>query len=272
MMPPPSPTTPTEPPADDSPRLGIIHLLTWTLGVALILAVQKHLGVVRWSANSFQGVAYLGLGLVHAMASGAAVGGVVILAWRLFNGKPFPTQAGHWLLVALGVIAILGALSWVAQEHVIQLAEEAARAESDAGEQGHVERIDGYRRRQLVYMANVTFMGMVSTAAFAVPTLLVRDGQRWTVFFAMLVLLNFMQALLGIAVFAIASLDMASMGVPRPLFLIESILGIVLLAIALSGDRAASRDWLHWTGAVVFFVMSAVPLAGQVFVLVLNAA
>jgi hypothetical protein len=109
-------------PGDSAPapsnRLGVGHLLLWTATTAVVFATlvtieERH--VARFSGRNVQQNelsvrihrAHYWLGLAVAPAYGASIAAMALASWRLMIQRPgFPTQPGHWLLIAAGVLPI----------------------------------------------------------------------------------------------------------------------------------------------------------------------
>jgi len=84
-------------------RLGVIHLLGWTLGCAAVLAIVR-LGSASGSPTLADSLRQLGYGLTYGTAASGL--GLFLWRWRTGSGSG-PTQPGHWLLVFSGIGLLL---------------------------------------------------------------------------------------------------------------------------------------------------------------------
>jgi hypothetical protein len=93
-------------------RLGILDLLIWMAGVAVVLALYR--AFTDWGEIDPEDLAVAKLRqLAMGLAYGIAVGSLGLLAWRRFvRGLPFPSQPGHWLLVLLALACALDGVTW----------------------------------------------------------------------------------------------------------------------------------------------------------------
>src|SRR5262245_43217923 len=100
-----------------APRLGIIHLLGWMVGVSAVLAIFRATTEIENYPPSWLPwfrVQQLGFG----MAYGTTISGLGLFLWRWWRAAPgAPSQPGHWLLVFGGIgividLASTQAMKW----------------------------------------------------------------------------------------------------------------------------------------------------------------
>ena len=97
------------------PRLGISHIMLWTLGSAMILAMYRALADLADMPEQARAQWYV-MRIGYSIAYGAALAGVILFAYRrLTKGAPFPVMPGHWLLLTWGVVCIVSSGGHVAQ-------------------------------------------------------------------------------------------------------------------------------------------------------------
>lgn len=115
----PSAEIPPQPPVP-RPKLSIAHLMLWTLGTAIVLALSR-LQISAFEMPRVAGVgdaATTGLqtffrlsAIVTAPFTGIAVALLLVAAARCYRRQPLPlSQPGHWILLIGGTIFILTAL------------------------------------------------------------------------------------------------------------------------------------------------------------------
>jgi len=105
------------PPAN---RLSIAHLLLWTATTAIVLGFIRQIAPHYTPTSATTAQYALNLWLQYLLlfavspACGAALGGLVLAAWRLWTRRfGFPSQPGHWLLIVLSVIPLAASTNWV---------------------------------------------------------------------------------------------------------------------------------------------------------------
>ena len=211
----------TDPPLE---RLSIAHLMVWTLGSAIILALH------RWSWQFLPGQAAdqvsvrEAIALINSLGGGAAVGGLLLMIWRGLRGGPaFPRQAGHWVLVISGAASLF---SW------------GVYAVFFAGG-------DDYSRSNYVLYRMIA--GTAAIALIGVGLARLNEPPRWRVALWLW--------LLGYA----AALALLGTGGPywfqqgkQPLYIDSALLAAANLPLLIAGlldlFQPTRRDYLHWTG------------------------
>jgi hypothetical protein len=112
----PSPTD--VPHGTAAPRLGIVHLLGWTLGVAVVLGIYRAGNAFQMQDGAAQPMSPWALGF--GLAYGTALGGLSLFLWRWWRGTGSgPTQPGHWLLVFAGLGFCLDLVAMAAAETIV---------------------------------------------------------------------------------------------------------------------------------------------------------
>lgn len=88
------------------PRLGIIHIMLWTAGSAMILAMYRAMVDFDDMPEQARAQWYV-MQIGYSIAYGAALAGAILFAYRrLTKGTPFPVLPGHWLLLTWGLVFI----------------------------------------------------------------------------------------------------------------------------------------------------------------------
>ena len=239
------------------PRLGIIDLLIWMAGVAVVLAMYRALtdwsefepeeldGVRRW---------HLLLGLAY----GIAVGGLGMLAWRRFvRGLPFPSQPGHWLLVFLALGCALDGLSL----QVVKLTQRA----------GWI--VDGTGPR---YYAQLSLIWLTVLAGSLATMIRWREVGRWRWLAAATAVLAVANAashmVAGLVFYGGMPTFFPFAGGNWPFFAAMwtrsygTALCLLLLWIIACVDRR-DRDWLHWVGVATASSLGLIELAQVILAL-----
>lgn len=206
------------------PPLGIGHLLLWTLGTAIALALSSYWGKraeIPQKLVQFFNVQQV----LFSMPLGAMLGGLGIFVYRRLKGGPaFPTQPGHWLLLVYGVVYLC---SWVAMDVL-----EASRAWLEA---------HGFE----FYLCYAWISGGVDGLAALGQMLAcwrVPERGRWGWYFGLAA---------GFDVCTMLVLWLADWSSPyQAVHIGGSVILLLVLIAALTTDlwRRTGRDWLHWTG------------------------
>jgi hypothetical protein len=239
FAPTPPPTAPTasyvHPP---QPPLSIAHLLVWTAGTAVILAVGRVYFTFTELPESFR--TYFNVQqLVYSPLAGAAVSSLILLVYRrLTSGPPFPAQPGHWLLLVHGLQTAVG---WIAHLVLVTL------------------------RRSYLDMPGVLVLVAVcgvGAVASGVACWRLRDRGAWRLYLLVSALLDLLVA--GGWLFAFYAPYIGTGYMPFAPAL--QILGGLLLGLALLGlvvvelVRGVRRDWLHWVGVALSLIYPVLSL------------
>ncbi len=216
----------------EQPRLGIIHLMLWTAGTALLLSIVPYLrrsemfGVSGGGANAL--AAYLG---VWAITNGPAVASLGIFFWRRRQNIPFPTQPGEWLLLLFGFEALCTCFSWLS---LLVL-------------EGWFESIG------MFFMLPLLLSELAAAIPYVVAARRARHSRAWRVFFVVLACANVLDV---VRLFGFLPI----WGLVYPLISIIGLGMYVLYAVAavsflvaIINDRRRHvyRGWLHVTGVIV---------------------
>jgi hypothetical protein len=116
------------PPPMPRPKLSIAHLMLWTLGTAIALALSRaQIAAFELTASDLGGrFALSRLGtyfrtavIVIAPFTGIAVALVIAVAWRICRRQSLPlSQPGHWILLVGGILYVLNALAETLQARI----------------------------------------------------------------------------------------------------------------------------------------------------------
>ena len=224
------------------PRLGIIHLMAWTLGSAMILAIQRafnqqNLSELPWIHQAAQ----LTLGICNAFIYGAAVGGVFLWMSRLVRGGPkFPVAAGHWLLLIQGCLALL---SWACMG-MLSLLQGFGELGFDSG---------NFRAFLIIWLVQKVVPILLWIAA----AVLCSGPTYWRVALGVHAISDALCALLlSLAILStFGSNDLFdgvwAIGAVQLLDLLPAL--AVLVAAVLDLAYGVRRDWLHWVGVAIIF-------------------
>ena len=229
---------------EQAPRLGIVHLLGWMAGCAVVLAIYR--GTTDWAKIDPEYRATLRLWqLAFGLLYGTALSGLGLLAWRRLRGQStFPTMPGHWLLVLSGIGFLHdGLTSWIAGRIL------AHESLSPYG-------FSPYWLQQTLGWGGAALVGLGCCFVKGAPF-------HWRVFILLVTLVFFANALTH----GLGAADQLSPLVLRrrlfsgswpyyygPLARVvgeTTCVGMLPLLVWLDARARLRRDWLHWTGAVV---------------------
>ena len=212
------------------PRLGIIHIMLWTAGVAIALsAYLATREIYQYNRDEYPFMQVLQVG--HSLVSGAGLACLAVFLGRKWRGIPFPVHPGHWLLLMSGIISAIhlpvrGAILF-ALGTPLGIAGELHRFQAEMGIRG-------------------TALGAGALAWFFVA-LRFRTNTRWTCFFGVLAAAD---ALMG-SIYGLVAIG--NFRIWEIAYSVEALCALCvpayLLVVALRDLSAgARRDWLHWTG------------------------
>jgi hypothetical protein len=235
------------------PRLGISHLLLWTFGAAVVLAVYRSLSSSSDMTPRMQSF-MVAFQLVFSMLAGINVAAVVVYLRRLMvRDAPLLSEPGHWLLVIAGASNLI---AWLIYGLAVGL-----RALQGEGQPWELPPSMPW----LPYCVG----SFVGAAANVLALVRLREPLRWRLCF----LVSGTFALtLGIAFGAmfVYSIDeplrdsfFAALRAYSCLYPLDQLAGVVLLAFNILADRAdyQRRDWVHRVGALATLLQSLVSLA-----------
>lgn len=217
-------------PADETPRLGILHLMVLTACVALYSGTVQ--GLQRAFRSEVTRISEGAIVTVHVLAAGAALAGLVLFAARRRRGMPFPIHPGEFLIVLLGMNAVALLLGSIVVVWYSQVASFGANN-------------DG---RWVYRTMNIAIF--VINVAWWIWAFIRLKAPRWRLFLLWIPVCQVLAVpLLFISVQRMgvgASMLLHSAG---PV-LISVALGIVVLWDHLKGLR---YPWTHWFGVAVWF-------------------
>lgn len=217
-------------------RLSIAHLMLWTLGTAIALALFRPFLETLGPSDSATVNRYLAFQKIATLSlipfGGASIAALIFaVAHRARGGKLFPVQPGHWLLILFGVSYLLTSLTRLVF--------------TPRGESGGWELIS-YYWAYVIASAVLVFIQVL-------PLAFVRDAHRWTVYFAVELVRRCGSAL----VMFLFALSMGPtwfglLSVANNLNQLLLLIGVIALAVTLVREMRdrPSRDYLHWTGCL----------------------
>jgi len=219
------------------PRLGIRHMMLWTLCTAAYLVLERSLSVAVVGTGEFTALRAVFVSLNSAVAGAGLAGTVVLIHARVRRGPPFLSHPGHWLLISRAAGILLTSLAFL-----------LVRPNTFEGDFA------------LVWLG----LWYCFLLAYLVPTILYlvaaqsMDLHRWRwTFVAMAAFAAFVVVgqYLEIARL-IFSLDpklltstASSVAIGRPSLPPALVVVGIATYDAATGER---RDWLHWAGVAVF--------------------
>lgn len=240
--------------------LGVIHLLGWMTGIALVLGAYRatlELGWLGIPRESHEETRWwqLGYGLVY----GTAISTLGLLFYRRWRGDThFPVHPGHWLLVMGGLAFFIDGIAFGAARGLHALW--TRQFPSDPG---------------WFYLQQSLAWGTALVVAILFLRNL-RTNWNWLLLaglIAGLIAVNWWTNLLilGQVVTQILGYPMISGEWPYYLVHYAQIIavGICLLAMpVIIGCDRHERDWLHWVGVGATVMLALVEAANHVTVLV----
>jgi len=212
----------------DQPRLGIIHIMLWTAGSAVILAVYRALAA--WDELPGQQQVFLQVRqILFSMSYGAAVGGLGVFLVRKLRGVPYPLYPGHWILLNAGILTVLSFAAWAVIATQID--------------------DEDFRAQHLAWNVWAGADSVIGAAVYFYPTWRLREGTRWTLYFSAQIVISlvYVEIVLAEQVFDpwyTLRWDLA------PVFATATAI-LLLVAVLLDWRSQLRRDWLHWTGVTV---------------------
>ena len=228
--------------------LAIVHLLGWTLGVAVVLAIYRSITddanyppEFLWQVRLWQ----LGYGFFY----GTAVSGLGLFLWRWFRGGLLPSQPGHWLLVlgGIGLVIDLGTGALVFGFMALR------------GWEAPLSSFEGFLAQQIFAWSLAALLGIVfivrMRGAKALWTLVAVIILIAAIINASLAAISFFCFLRGAVGAWVWQVPIMARLIVTPIAMIA----IVAAAIA-DGRSSERRDWLHYGGVVSVLFLGAVEL------------
>jgi hypothetical protein len=236
--------------ATRAPRLGIVHLLGWTLGVAVVLGIYR--AANAWHSQDSIAPSMSPWALGFGLAYGTALGGLGLFLWRWWRGTGSgPTQPGHWLLVFAGLGFCLDLFAMAAAEAIVYL---------------WTGTIDGFRTFNLHQCLGWSLGALV---ALVVLCRLREASVGWIVVTALLFVAMSLAAMQHIISFVAAeagALGSWTWQVPLVGKTIGVSIVLAALVVAEIADRrhGRPRDWLHAGGILAVTLLSLAELTANV--------
>jgi hypothetical protein len=248
-------TTPDAPLVTHSPRLGIVHLLGWTLGVAVVLGIYRAGNAFQIQDSESQPMSPWALGF--GLAYGTALGGLSLFLWRWWRGTGSgPIQPGHWLLVFAGLGFCLDLVAMAAADAIVYLWTGAS---------------DVFRTWNLHQCLGWSLGAMVALVVLS----RLRDASvGWIVVAALLFVTMSLAAIQHIVSFAAAeagALGNWTWQVPLvgKTIGVSIVLAAIIVAEIVDRRRGRARDWLHAGGILAVTLLSLAELTANVRFLLL---
>ncbi len=253
-------STPDLPLPPQRTPLGIIHLLGWITGVAVVLAAYRAALDAGWldvAKDSYEEARWwqLGYGLVY----GTALSTLGLLLYRRLRGDSrFPVHPGHWLLVFGGLAFFLDVAAFGMAKGLLALWK--SRFQMDPG---------------WYYCQQSLAWGMALVVALVFLTRLKTDWNwrllAWLI--ASLIAVNWLTNTLVVFEIVTQTLGFQIIWGAWPFYLVHYAeiigVGVCLLAMPLViGCDRQSRDWLHWVGIAATIMLALVEEANQIATLV----
>jgi hypothetical protein len=228
-----------ENPMPPQPRLQIIHLMLWIAGTSILLGTWRNFSD-EFPANSVAiRILMLSQLCVLCPLLGAAVASLGAWVHRAATGIPFPIHPGQWILVTVGVTALLQAGQWSLLRAVFDT------RVFQAGESPF-----------LFWMLSITAIALIEAAMYVIATVRVSAGRSWKLFLgtkAADALVTGLQQ----TVFFFSSMSswswiiydwlMPALGYATNIMTCVCFL-LLMIAIVLDWRQQTARDWMHWLG------------------------
>jgi hypothetical protein len=235
-----------------APRLGIIHLLGWMIGVGVVLAIfRATTDLANYSPEwlPFVRMQQLGFGIAY----GTAISGLGLFLWRWWRGAPGgPSQPGHWLLVFGGLGLVIDLLTTLVIKLVLHW----------SGTGIELTHFGAY----LFYQTMVWWMAAVVATIFLAC---LSGASRWwiamTVVTALLLTLNSLVTTLSFYGYMHGAAGTWTWKVPIMVRIATTLIVLAILWMAEIVDRRhrVSRDWLHGAGVVAISGLGLVDFASN---------
>jgi hypothetical protein len=237
----------------DSPRfaLGLRHLLLFIAGVSIGLALNRliremtvELPPVFDTVNMLYG---------YALAVTHGVGVAALLAWitRLeARTGQFPTEPGHWILIADGLANVVGLAAFVVAMKLM------------------LPQGKGYAQYYALFIHQVA-VTPCSVAIFAWALSSSVLPKRWQAWFCLVATGQLILGLWSAPLFFInRPFDYIRLLPTQVSPCVATLNAIVLVVVVLLDRRAGEqRDWLHWTAITISLLEWAIYLAWYVVML-----
>lgn len=240
----------SEPRTSARPRLQIIHFLVWTALCAVVLAVRS--AWWEWGPMTPWDRALYTFGFIaFSMGYAAAIGGLLLLYWRWSRGGgKFFIAPGHWLLIFLAAAALFDGIGVL----VNRLARHWLLTMPIPAAEGVEWNLD-----QLVQAAGGTVVCLFCAKY-------VRNGWEWTALFLLPIVVLVPMGIMCAAV--LLRYTNWTMGTVRLAYTSQPVfvfLFVVWLAIVARRDAVSNpgRDWTHWVGVCMAFVMACIEGGGE---------
>lgn len=225
---------PFDPPAQ--PPLRIAHLMLWTAGSAVILAMYRGAyDSIDYQVPNAMRTIFNVHRILSSIIYGAAIASVAVFVHRrLTKGPRFPVQPGHWLLFNQGLLVLVTLPGWC----VFVLLQ--SQGTSDGGTRWITPGI--------LFVGLQVLSHGTTVGAFGWALRRLQAERRWRLLFWLELGFGICNLLASLAEFVpwwpglrVLGFQWMSATVPAVWLVVAAIL---------DWRRRARRDWLHWTGVV----------------------
>lgn len=224
--------------AAQTPRLGIQHLMLWTLCSAVFLALTRALNSLDSNFPSGSAATRDVSDVIRGITTGAAfAGSIVLVSIRVRSGPPMLRHPGHWLLF----------MSAILQLSFLPLNISRLMKLGDFGLVG--------TSLLLIFYTISAFLPIAYAIAARNS-----DSRRWKLLFFTLAAVPVAKVVFFGGFWLAMRLGYVWFGFPNDFFHWGGVfLAGVVLAVAITDLVAGQqRDWLHWVGITTHVIASSV--------------
>lgn len=222
-------------PSGPAQRLGIMHLMLWTLCSAVYLTAMRGIHTLMSDMEGVYATHQEASSLAQGIVSGAVLAGALSMTLaRVRRGPPLLCQPGHWLLLVAAIFTLI-----IMATMIVLLT------------------LD-----QQIFSSHWYFF--VLGAEFLIPPLgyaiaaKCEQTLRWRILFAILATLTLTQSLfyigIGLSGGVIHPMISSWFGIATSLWMLGTpILALMILLVSIVERIGRQRrDWLHWLGVITF--------------------
>lgn len=238
-----------EPPAlTGPPRLGIIHLMLWMLGSALVLASRRAINQMPAENPETSEALPIVFMSIHSILAGTAIGSLSLF-WSYHRRQlAYPCQPGHWLLVIEAIANLVGMAGYFAVFLVRDDSEDF---------RPHTVLFHAVMGANLAYH-------LLRAGPLLFAGVLQSRFKMWFAALMVMALANLSQwAYWFLAWIPLQQTSVSTLiGLMQIILWSPPVLTIIALLVAVVVDLVARtrRDWAHWLGVGVFAASAALHL------------